>query len=92
MTILSPSQAKGCEYANVIIYGFKTSDGNEEFQVSNLQEWFNSPSYEIEKDIELKYQICNAYVAVTRATSRIYILDEYNMNSFWAFAFNDSDV
>ena len=92
LTILSPSQAKGCEYANVIIYGFKTSDGNEEFQVSNLQEWFNSPSYEIEKDIELKYQICNAYVAVTRATSRIYILDEYNMNSFWAFAFNDSDV
>lgn len=92
LTILSPSQAKGCEYANVLIYGFNTSSENEEFKISNLQEWFNNPQRDVEKDIELKYQICNAYVAVTRATSRIFILDEYNMNSFWAFAFNDSDV
>lgn len=92
LTILSPSQAKGCEYANVLIFGFNTLAGNEDFKITNLQEWFNNPQKDIENDIELKYQICNAYVAVTRATSRIFILDEYNMESFWAFAFNDSDV
>ena len=90
LTILSPSQAKGCEYANVIIYGFNTEGNNCKFKVQELLEWFANPKEDIEGDIELKYQVCNAYVAVTRATSRIFILDEFTMNSFWAFAFNDS--
>ena len=91
LTILTPSQAKGCEYSNVILYGFSLKDENSEFSVSNLLNWFDNPQINLENDIELKYQICNAYVAVTRAISRLYILDEFNMDSFWAFAFNDSN-
>lgn len=93
LTILTPAQAKGCEYANVILYGFNLEGVNSEFGIDNLLNWFSEgdKNNRKEEDIELKYQICNAYVAATRATSRLYILDEFNRNSFWAFAFNDSD-
>lgn len=93
LTILTPAQAKGCEYANVILYGFSLDGVNSAFGIDNLLAWFsdNSQKYKSEEDIELKYQICNAYVAATRATTRLYILDDFNRDSFWAFAFNDSD-
>lgn len=93
LTILTPAQAKGCEYANVILYGFNLEGVNSEFGIDNLLNWFSEgdKNNRKEEDIELKYQICNAYVAATRATSRLYILDEFNRNSFWAFAFNDCD-
>lgn len=93
LTILTPAQAKGCEYANVILYGFNIEGVNSAFSIDNLLSWFSDDSQKDkgEENIELKYQICNAYVAATRATTRLYILDEFNRNSFWAFAFNDSD-
>lgn len=89
ITILNPTQAKGLEYPNVAIYGFNTN-GNG-LQLDNLIKWFNKREYNFVKDIELKYQISNAYVAVTRASSNLYIIDDVNKTSFWAFAFNQSE-
>lgn len=91
ITILNPTQAKGLEFPNVVLFGFNLNGINAEFSVSNLLEWFASPMEDPERDIELKYQLSNAYVAVTRATSQLYILDEFNQQSFWAFAFNNHD-
>lgn len=91
ITILNPTQAKGLEYPNVAIYGFNCDDHNSQLKLANLLEWFGSPTEDAISDIELKYQISNAYVAVTRAGSNLYILDEFNDGSFWAFAFNHDD-
>ncbi len=89
--IYSPAQAKGLEFANVVIYGFGLAKEGSDFRTKELLKWFDKPDSNSERDIELKYQICNAYVAVTRATSRLYILDEFTPNSFWSFAFTYID-
>ena len=75
ITILNPIQAKGLEYPNVAIFGFNKN-------------YNNSSANDI---IQEKYQISNAYVAVTRAQSNLYIIDNFNLNSFWSFAFNYDD-
>lgn len=87
INILNPMQAKGIEYPNVAVYGFH----NDGILIDNLLNWFKNPNSIPEEDIELKYQISNAYVAVTRATSNLYIIDSFNEDSFWAFAFNSED-
>lgn len=91
ITILNPTQAKGLEYPNVAIYGFNCDDQYSQLRLANLLEWFSNPTDDTISDIELKYQISNAYVAVTRAGSNLYILDDFNDGSFWAFAFNHDD-
>lgn len=91
ITILNPTQAKGLEYPNVAIYGFNCDDQNSQLRLANLLEWFSNPTDDTISDIELKYQVSNAYVAVTRAGSNLYILDDFNDGSFWAFAFNHDD-
>ena len=91
ITILNPTQAKGLEYPNVAIYGFNCDDQNSQLRLANLLEWFSNPTEDAISDIELKYQISNAYVAVTRAGSNLYILDDFNDGSFWAFSFNHDD-
>ena len=91
ITILNPTQAKGLEYPNVAIYGFNCDNRYARLSLTKLLEWFKNPSDDSITDIELKYQISNAYVAVTRAGSNLYILDEFNESSFWAFAFNHDD-
>lgn len=91
ITILNPTQAKGLEYPNVAVYGFKCNGHNSPLKLANLLEWFNKPTKDVISDIELKYQISNAYVAVTRAGSNLYIIDDFNEGSFWAFAFNQDD-
>ncbi len=91
ITILNPTQAKGLEYPNVAVYGFNCNGQNSQLRLANLLEWFNKPTEDTISDIELKYQISNAYVAVTRAGSNLYIIDDFNDGSFWAFAFNHDD-
>lgn len=91
ITILNPTQAKGLEYPNVAIYGFNCDGQNSQLRLANLLEWFSNPTDDTISDIELKYQVSNAYVAVTRAGSNLYILDDFNDGSFWAFAFNHDD-
>ena len=91
ITILNPTQAKGLEYPNVAVYGFKCDGHNSPLKLANLLEWFSKPTKDVISDIELKYQISNAYVAVTRAGSNLYIIDDFNDGSFWAFAFNQDD-
>jgi hypothetical protein len=91
ITILNPTQAKGLEYPNVAIFGFNTKN-SPDMQIDALIKWFGKQeSSDLTKDIELKYQISNAYVAVTRASSNLYIIDDVNRASFWAFAFNQSE-
>lgn len=90
ITILNPTQAKGLEYPNVAIFGFDTVN-NPGFKIDNLIKWFGKPEDDFVKDIELKYLISNAYVAVTRASSNLYIIDNANRSSFWAFAYNQSE-
>jgi len=91
ITILNPTQAKGLEYPNVAVYGFNCDGQYTPLGLNNLLNWFSNPDNDAISDIELKYQISNAYVAVTRAGSNLYILDDFNENSFWSFAFNHDD-
>lgn len=91
ITILNPTQAKGLEYPNVAIYGFDCEGPYNELSLSKLTKWYANPVENKEKDIALKYQVSNAYVAVTRAGSNLFIIDKFDRNSFWAFAFNHSD-
>ncbi|WP_407401727.1 hypothetical protein [Sodaliphilus sp.] len=91
ITILNPTQAKGLEYPNVAIFGFDTNGVNSNLSITNLLSWFDNPQTDLVKDIALKYQVSNAYVAVTRASSNLYILDDVTKKSFWAFAFNQAD-
>ncbi len=95
ITILNPSQAKGLEYPCVAIYGF---DGFKELGIQNLMNWYSSDSRESQnggenesKEIEIKYFLSNAYVSVTRASSRLFILSDFSEKSFWAFAFATED-
>ena len=91
ITILNPTQAKGLEYPNVAIFGFSTKN-NPGIKIDNLTKWFDKHERpNLTEDIELKYQVSNAYVAFTRASSNLYIIDDVNRSSFWAFAFNQSE-
>lgn len=96
--ILNPTQAKGLEFPNVCVYGFDCSDLYQGLSLDSLESYFynsqNGSRSDIQRnqeDIELKYQINNAYVSVTRAKERLFILDEFNVNSFWSFAFSSAD-
>ena len=90
LTILNPTQAKGLEYENVAIYGFDCLNPYQGLSVDNLIKWFETKSIQSEdkNDISLKYQVNNAYVAVTRAKTKLFIIDNFDENSFWAFAFS----
>lgn len=91
ITILNPTQAKGLEYPNVAIYGFDCSDQYADLNINKLRNWYLNGSENRaskESDIDLKYQISNAYVAVTRAGTKLFIIDKFNDTSFWSFAFN----
>ncbi len=85
LKVYSPSQAKGLAYKNVALFGFKC---NDKLNAIELKQWFVYNSSVEDSDIELKYQLSNAYVAATRAENKLYILDDFNnINSFWSFAF-----
>ncbi len=92
MTVLNPMQAKGIEYPNVAIYGFNNDGLLSPINLDNLISWFENPIKDDVADIELKYRVSNAYVAVTRASSNLYILDDFNPESFWSFSFSDEDI
>lgn len=91
ITILNPTQAKGLEYPNVAVFGFQANKEYESLSIKKLLEWFYKPTEDSIGDIDLKYQVSNAYVAVTRASSNLYIIDDFNDSSFWSFAFNHED-
>ena len=91
IVILNPTQAKGLEYPNVAVFGFTCESPNEALRLDNLSNWFESPHEDSIQDIGLKYQVSNAYVAVTRASANLYIIDNFDKDSFWAFAFNHDD-
>lgn len=94
ITILNPTQAKGLEYPNVAIYGFDCAEAYQDLSLDSLMSWYDnkkgSPK-DVNGDIDLKYHLSNAYVAVTRAGTKLFIIDNFNESSFWGFAFNHSD-
>ncbi len=90
--ILSTSAAKGGEYTNVLLYGYGIDEDFSRLTIDDLIRWYKDPVFNNDKDIELKYQICNAYVAITRAKKRLYIIDDFSKNSFWSillYSFKD---
>lgn len=91
ITILNPTQAKGLEYPNVAVFGFSNQGQYSALSMNELLTWFLNDKESTINDIELKYQVSNAYVAVTRAGSNLYIIDDFNKESFWSFAFNHED-
>jgi hypothetical protein len=91
ITILNPVQAKGLEYPNVAIFGFKNEDGDDRLNLDRLLQWFESYTEHDEQDeqsIGLKYLISNTYVAATRACTKLYILDDFREDDLWAFAYS----
>ncbi|MBQ3682742.1 MAG: hypothetical protein II922_06645 [Succinimonas sp.] len=91
ITIYNPAQAKGLEYPRVAIYGF---DRLKELRIHNLQSWYSSDNPEPDtesREIEMKYFLSNAYVSATRASNKLFILTDFNDESFWTFAFASDD-
>lgn len=94
ITILNPTQAKGLEYPNVAIYGFDCTKEYCNLSMGNLMAWYDKKRESAtspETDIDLKYHISNAYVAVTRAGTKLFIIDKFDRSSFWSFAFNHAN-
>lgn len=87
LTVLNPTQAKGLEYPNVAVYGFDCKGAFANLDIKALTKWYANPTHNEEVDIELKYQLSNAYVAVTRASNKLFIIDDFDIKSFWAFAY-----
>lgn len=87
LTVLNPTQAKGLEYPNVAIYGFESTGTYANLSLKALKKWYANPENNSEADIELKYQLSNAYVAVTRASNKLFIIDKFDTSSFWSFCF-----
>jgi len=91
ITILNPIQAKGLEYQNVALYGFGNVGNKKEFNIDNLLKWFEDGDYVIEsrdKLIELKYMLSNVYVAATRAKNKLYVLEKFDDDTLWTFAYS----
>lgn len=90
ITMLTPSSAKGGEYPNVLLYGFGKEESLGDLTVDSLLQWFQEPKEDTNKDIELENLICNMYVALTRATKHIYIIDDFSNDSIWSFLFGSN--
>lgn len=89
ITIYNPVQAKGLEYPCVAIYGF---DHMRQLQLAELANWLTNAKPDSETtNIELKYFLSNAYVSVTRAKNKLFILSDFSHKSFWAFAFSSEN-
>ena len=90
ITICNPIQAKGLEYPNVAIYGF---DNVKELKLQQLAKWYGAPVEDSDaSEVELKYFLSNAYVSATRAKNKLFILTNFDRDSFWAFAFSSENM
>ncbi len=79
--IYSPTEIKGLEFANIIIYKFGDF----------FYEKFNSDILSVSKNIPLSYFFNNLYVAITRAKERIFIIDtEKGFKKFWNYFTEDN--
>lgn len=92
ITILNPAQAKGLDYDNVAIYGF----GNEceHLSLNNISDYLysnNESDTDFEKDIDARYHLNNAYVAVTRAKERLFVIDSNIESSLWGLAIQNQE-
>ncbi|MDE5880177.1 MAG: hypothetical protein K2H60_00470 [Muribaculaceae bacterium] len=96
ITILNPAQAKGLDYDNVAIYGF--GNGCQHLSSARVVEYLHShsePDTEFEKEIDARYHLNNAYVAVTRAKERLFVIDSNIADSLWGLAIetpNSTDI
>lgn len=91
ITILNPLQAKGLEFQNVALYGFDRVLSDADLSMDKLNDWLENSSQQnlsIESSIDLKYLMSNVYVSITRAKNKLFILDDFEESTFWAFAFS----
>lgn len=86
ITIFDTVQSKGLEYDNVAVYGFDSFGKNNSLEIHELIKWFSKDHIFNEDDIDLKYQMSNTYVAVTRAKNKLFIMSDPLEPSFWNFA------
>ena len=93
ITVYNPIQAKGLEYPAVAIYGFD-NEMPSELGLDELLQWFDRKSNKepsAATEIGLKYFLSNAYVSATRAKQKLFVLGDFSLDSFWAFAFAEPD-
>ena len=98
ITVCNPLQAKGLEYPCVAVYGFD-SIVPEPLKLNELEKWLESPVRQNDDEsdeIDLKYFLSNAYVSVTRAKTKLFILSDPDgsgswSDSFWSFAFSQDN-
>jgi hypothetical protein len=81
--IHSSSSVKGAEYDVVVLYRFASSESARESLVSLLQEWNEMGKVEKENGIKIRYEYSKLYVALTRAFSRIYLIEDTEGYEFW---------
>ena len=81
--IHSSSSVKGAEYDVVVLYRFASSESARESLVSLLQEWNQMGKVEKEQGIKIRYEYSKLYVALTRAFSRIYLIEDPDGYDFW---------
>ena len=81
--IHSSSSVKGAEYDVVVLYRFASSESARESLKSLLQEWNQMGKVEKEQGIKIRYEYSKLYVALTRAFSRIYIIEDSDGYDFW---------
>lgn len=79
----SSSSVKGAEYDVVVLYRFASSESARESLVSLLQEWNEMGKVEKENGIKIRYEYSKLYVALTRAFSRIYLIEDTEGYEFW---------
>jgi hypothetical protein len=85
--VLSASRAKGCEYADVVVYGFGATLENSVIKTLRTRE----QSTDAEKNLSLEYFINRLYVAVSRAKRRLVIVDSNDgFEKLWTAAHDDS--
>lgn len=87
ITVLNPAQAQGLEYDNVAIFGF--GDCNSLLRPDSIFSWLygqNDSKDAVDLEIDAKYHLNNAYVAITRAKKRLFVIDDDIKDSLWGVA------
>jgi hypothetical protein len=79
----SSSSVKGAEYDVVVLYRFASSKSARESLLSLLQEWSSMGKVAKEQGIKIRYEYSKLYVALTRAFSRIYLIEDTEGYDFW---------
>ncbi len=97
LTIFNPMQAKGQEFPCVAVYGFDLPEIlSKRLSGVTLLDELTGEKRDLNgvrsQEIALKYFLSNAYVAVTRAETQLFILSNCrDPHTFWSFAYQSAN-